>query len=492
MLENLASACWFSPALKQSIDALPGGSTTFVKRYERAGQTVDVSFQRLSLEALNTVVSFLRERQNKILRERTVQQIVDILDLAADRWLDPEYGPRRQATAQISAITGFSPEMVSHSIYLEQISSRGPHLIQALKNELGDPAFLDGFQPNDRLGGFSYAQGPGLIGAIFSSNIPALPHLEVMRAMLTKSACLGRVSAGEPIFLSLYAQTLQEIDPDLASCVAVIYWERDDYESEALFLNSIGYLVAYGGDQQIKRLLKAKPPSLEATWHGHGVGFTYISKDALTKTAAQEIANKVSYDFTVFDGHACLCPQVCFVETGGEVSPREFASICAKEMADWAIKLPPRNLNLSEASLKYRLREISLMRDSIDGELQVVAAPEDNSFLVIFGRLDEFEPSPLDRFFRIAPVEGLADVEKLISPVKEYLQCAALASGEATNRRLVLYRELASWGISRIVPPGIMGTPSMMWHHDGNSCLGKMVSWCDNELMLPEELLLER
>src|SRR5262249_43133652 len=152
-------------------------------------------------------------------RRRTVTEIVDLLDSAAERWLDPAYAPRRKAVSLISDITGFSPEMVAHAIDEEQSSSRGPHLIQALTNELGDPAFLDGFQPNDRLGGFCHALGPGLVGAIFSSNIPALPHLEVMRAFLTKSACLGRVSAGEPIFLALYAETLYELDPEMASCL---------------------------------------------------------------------------------------------------------------------------------------------------------------------------------------------------------------------------------------------------------------------------------
>jgi hypothetical protein len=39
------------------------------------------------------------------------------------------------------------------------------------------------------------------------------------------------------------------------------------------------------------------------------------------------------------------------------------------------------------------------------------------------------------------------------------------------------------------VPPGIMGRPSMMWHHDGIACLGRMITWCDHELVVPELLL---
>jgi hypothetical protein len=159
-------------------------------------------------------------------------------------------------------------------------------------------------------------------------------------------------------------------------------------------------------------------------------------------------------------------------------------------MGRWAKHLPPRRFDLSEAAAKYRMRELYLMRESPADDLEVIAAPEDHSYLIVVERLEQFEPSPLDRFFRIAPIVGFADVERLIRPLKEYLQCAAVGFGaEETGESQLLRRRLASWGVSRMVPPGIMGRPSMMWHHDGAPCLGKMVRWCDIELTPPDVLL---
>ena len=67
---------------------------------------------------------------------------------------------------------------------------------------------------------------------------------------------------------------------------------------------------------------------------------------------------------------------------------------------------------------------------------------------------------------------------------------AAVAFGaEENGDSQSLRRRLASWGVSRIVPPGIVGRPSMMWRHDGTPCLGKMIGWCDIEMVSPEELL---
>lgn len=482
-----AAACWLPPRLRAAIDAMPGGSTLYRKRYDHDDEHMEVVFEQLSPEALGRVAAFLRQRQREVLARRSVREIVDVLDRAAAKWLDPAYPPRRTTIAEISFITGFSPEMVAHAIDEEQASSQGPHLLEALRNELGDPEFLDSFRPNRRTGGLSRAHGPGLVGAIFSSNIPALPHLEVMRSFLVKSACLGRVSAGEPLFLRRYAETLHELDEELASCLAIVYWERGDEASERMFLSSIDYIVAYGGDTQINRLLAVRPPMLEGTWHGHRLGFTYVTREALAAGQdVRKLARSISYDFTIFDGFACLCPQVVLVEDGGDTSPLALARLCADEMARWTRELPPRRLDLAGASRKHGFAQLTMMSDT----MEVIAAPPDGSYLVTLEAMQRFEPSGGDRYLRIAPVTGRADLERLIAPLpRHYLQCAAIAAGGAAARHHELRELLASWGVTRIVPPGIMGRPSMMWHHDGVACLGRMVTWCDHELVVPELLL---
>jgi len=321
-LGHTTAACWLPPALREAIDAMQGAATAYRKRYDHDDHHLEVEFERLSTDALAEVVAFLRRRRREVLARRSVAEIVGVLDRAAALWLDRTYPPRAAAVLEIAFITWFSPEMVDHAIDEEQASSRGPHLTLALRSELGDPEFLDGFRPNPRTGGLSRAHGPGLVGAIFSSNIPALPHLEIMRSFLVKSACLGRVSAGEPIFLHRYAETLHQLDPELASCLAIVYWERGDDELEARFLRSIDYLVAYGGDPQIQRLMATRPAALDATWHGHRLGFTYVTREALAAGSdLRRLARAIAYDFAIFDGFACLCPQAVLVEDGGATSP---------------------------------------------------------------------------------------------------------------------------------------------------------------------------
>lgn len=490
MMSILARACWFPPELEDKLRRCDNSPESLVRRYSRNEDELDVIFDILSPDAIEIICSFLSERQARVLRQKSVYDIARVLDLAAQKWLDPGYDLRQRAINQIALITGFSAEMVGHSIDLEQKSSRYPHLIQALCDELGDPQYLDGFRANLNLCGFSHAQGPGLIGAIFSSNIPALPHLEVIRALLVKSACLGRVSRNEPVFLSLYAQTLYELDPDIASCIAVIYWDHQDQPAEQAFLKAINHLVAYGGTAQIDRLCARKPPSLETTWHGHKIGLSYITRQALTRDAVEDMARKVSYDFSIFDGQACLCPQVCLVEKGGEISPMEFAEHCARQMRGWGLELPAGQHGISEASGLYHLRELYIMRECMGEAVSVIDAPEDLSYMVILEESAQFEPSPGGRFLKIAPVADFTEAELYMKPARSFLQNVALA---VPYNDLPAFRALSSrfaaLGASRIVPPGIMGTPSMIWHHDGMACLGRLVRWCDYELLEPDEML---
>ncbi len=41
---------------------------------------------------------------------------------------------------------------------------------------------------------------------------------------------------------------------------------------------------------------------------------------------------------------------------------------------------------------------------------------------------------------------------------------------------------LAPMGACRICEPGRMAEPSMMWRHDGEICVAKLLRWCDIEM----------
>lgn len=416
----------------------------------------------------------LRRRQAEVLARRTVDQLIEVLDAVAAQWLDPRYPLRQLAIRQIARVTGFSQAMVAHAIDLEQVSSRADDVRAALDNELGNRRALDGFVTFPK--GRTTAVGPALIGGIFSANIPALPHLTVMRSFLVKSACLGRVSRGEPLYLPLYARSIAEVDPDLADCLGVLWWDKTDAHCEAAFMSQLDHLIAYGSDATLSQL-RARWPNVRATWHGHRMGFAYVAASALTSDeAARGLAERLAYDFSVFDQHACLAPQACFVETGGEVSPGRFAEHLSEHLARWLDELPPRRLDIeSAAALRSAINDAELAETMGLGDVRVLTGSRLQG-AVLVETPDAFLPSPLDRFARVVPIADQSALVAYLEPVARYLQCAALAGADDA-----LKLRLARLGVTRLCPPGAMGTPSMLWHHDGAPRLGELVRWCDEE-----------
>ena len=444
----------------------------------RDGRRFTLEMPKPTPEDLREIADYLRSAQRRVLARRTTASIIRSLDRAAALWLSPTYRPRLLARHTISIITGFSSEMVARAIELEQAASRAPDMMAALVRELGDPAALDGFVPTPK--GRSMAIGPQLVGGIFSANIPALPHLTVMRAFLVKAACFGRISRDEPIYLPLYADSLREVDPELAECLAVIHWDRDERACERAFLGALDHLIAYGGEAALSGLRERLPEGVAATWHGHRMGFAYVGRPALMGSI-DGLVDRLAFDFSIFDQHACLAPQACFVERGGQRSPLDFAKKLSEAMASWLEELPPRSLSVQEmAPLRAALDAASLRELVGEGGARVVSPPDRLQGAVVVERPERFEPVPLDRFVRVIPVDGLDDMLTLLEPVKRYLQCAAVAGCDDRARA-----RLARLGLSRLCPPGRMGTPTMVWHHDGEGCLASLVTWCDEETRMP-------
>lgn len=464
-------AFWLPPSCPIQLETRTG-------TVERGGRRLHVRWPVVTPTTIRDLCAWLAQRQRKVLLERSVDSIATTLDRVAGAWLQADEPLRQQAVEAIATVAGFSEPMVAHAIELEQVSSRKADMIRALDSELGDHRALDGFV--DHPTGRTTAVGPSVIGGVFSANIPALPHLTVMRSLLVKAACLGRVSRGEPVYLPLYVQSIARLDPELASCLAVLWWDSSDEAVQDAFYAGIDHLIAYGSDASLSSLAARLPSRVRATWHGHRMGFAYIGRAALTVAGLDALADRIAYDFSVFDQHACLAPQACFVERGGEVSPAHFAERVSARMAHWLGRLPPRSLSVGEAAQLRGALDEAVLREAMGAGTTVLSPPRRLQGVVVLSELAELVPSPLDRFARIVGVEGPYALEAALAPVARWLQCAAVA-GVGDDVR----RALARMGVTRLCPPGAMGTPSMAWHHDGRPCLGDLVRWCDEETVPP-------
>ncbi len=448
--------------------------------YEDGSTRILLKIPMIDQPLIQSLTHHLKTKRRDYLADLPIETIIHVLDEASRRWLDKDYPLRRLALKTIPLITGFSPEVVEASIDAEMESSLREDMWRALSLEIGNPLYLNDFQYSPQLGGYSRAFGPELIVSLFSENIPALPHLLFMRSALVKSACLGKVARGEPTFAPLYLTTIEEIDPEMAECMAVLYWQGGEEEIEDFLFGQADAVVLFGGVETCRSLLEKIPRKVKTLVHGHRLGFGVIGQQQMKRQEKKRLAGEVALDCSMFDQQACLAPHVYYLEEGGEVSPKEFCQAVAVAMERLNQKMPRGRISPDEASTIHQLRATYELRELNGEEVLVLASSRGTDWTVVYEKDPGiFTPSPLNRFIRIYGVEDIFRIPPALKPMGPFLQNAAVAIGDKREKEFV--RILGEMGVARVTSPGKMSIPSMMWHHDGISPLASLLRWCDVE-----------
>ena len=447
---------------------------------EDEGVAIRLKIPTVDKTLIEDLAGYLKKSREIYLSRLPINRIINILDEASRKWLKRDYPYRELALKTIPVITGFSREVVEASIDAEMESSLKEDMWRALCSEIKNPLYLDDFQYSPELNGYTRAYGPPLIVSIFTQNIPALPHLSFMRSALLKAACLGKVATGEPTFAPLYLKTIEEIDPEMAKCMAVLYWRGGEEEIEAAAFHQADAVILFGGIETCASLLEKIPRKVKALVHGHKLGFGVIGRGRLNRQGFEDLAQAVAQDCSMFDQQACLAPHVYYLEEKGKVSPKEFCQALAKAMEAIHVKMPRGKISSGEAATIHQLRGRYELRELKGEDVLLLTSQRGTGWTVVYEKNPGiFSPSPLNRFIRIYGVEDIFQILPILKSIGPFLQNAAVAIGDEREKEFI--RGLGELGVARITSPGKMSVPTMMWHHDGISPLASLLRWCDIE-----------
>jgi hypothetical protein len=436
----------------------------------------DLRTARLTPTGLEALAGRLLIARDAYLAHLPVDRIITLLDRVASRWLDPASPYRREAESLLPAITGYAEPAVRKGLASFLSLLRRENLERLLDQELPDPGVLDGFRPHGRGGSQTRAYGPALAVHIWSGNVPGLPAQSLVNALLVKAACLGKVASEEPLFATLLAESIAEVDPRLADCLAVVWWPGGDEELERAAFARADAVIAYGGERAMSALRERVPIGTRFVEYGHKLSFGAIGREALTHEHAQETADRAAYDVAKYDQQGCLSPHLFYVEKEAPVTPRDLAELLGEALARYQTVVPRGRLTLEEASSAGSLRRRYELRQAAG---EPVALIHDGPWAVLYDEDPAFQPSCLNRTVFVKPIDELADVPMLVSPVKRYLQtCGVAASPERT---VALAGELGRLGLDRVCPLGRMADVSPEWHHDGRFNLLELLRWTDLE-----------
>ncbi|HUK55619.1 MAG TPA: acyl-CoA reductase [Nitrospiria bacterium] len=446
---------------------------------------VQVRLPVLTATTLSDVVNQLLAAQDRYLLGQPTAALVEIIDAAVARWLKPDDPARKIAERVLPNITGLSPAMVRVGLTRMLEGYRKDALYRVLRQELGDDRILDEFRPRiedpTRL---TRAVGPRVTSNILAGNIPGLGIADVISTLLTKSACLCKVSSHEPVSSVLFAQTLVQIEPRLANCLAMVAWSGGRPESQSLEEVAIGrseLVVATGSDEAVAdvRLAAARHQTVSGRFigHGHRVSLGLIGREALDDL--KPVVQGAAVDVAMYDQQGCLSPHLFYVETGGNHFPRQFAKTLAEAMARLEKDLPRGTVDTPTSAQLHQIRSVAEIKQA-DGEEVIVFGSETGTlWSVIYEADPTFLLSPLYRTVRVKPIDDLAHVPPLLEPWRPYLQATGLMVSE--SRRLPLAEALGRAGINRVCPIGRMQEPPVGWPQDGKRFIADRLRWVDLE-----------
>ncbi len=428
----------------------------------------------LTVPELTTVLDAITAARDAYLADLPVLEIVGRLDKAVGLWLDPAFPPRRLAEDLLPVITGYSPPMIRAGLSTLLGGLRREALIECLAAEFGDPACLDAFRPLRGTGLLTRAFGPRLAVHVFSGNVPGLPVWSLTCGLLVKAANLGKSASGEPLLPALFAASLAEVDPDLARCLAVLYWPGGAEALEVAAFTGAEAVIAYGSDGALEALRGRVPAGTRFLGYRHRLSFGLIGREALTAAGAAALAARAAADVATFDQQGCVSPHLFYVEAGGDLSPRDFAAALAAALEELERRLPRGGIPLGASAAIQGLRDTADLAGA-----EVWASAGGTAWTVIYEGDAAFAPSCLNRTVRVKPVADLADLPPLLAPLGPSLQTAGVAVSQ--ERLPVLAARLGRLGVSRLCPLGQMPFPAFAWHHDGRGNLLDLVRFSDIE-----------
>lgn len=442
-----------------------------------------VDVPQLSTAQMTALAQRVQHASRTHLKTMPVSDIVRVLDRATARLLDPHDVYRQQLERLLPQATGFDAEMVRLNLHAYLQTFRGLQLQRFVAEDFANPKVLDEFQPRTQ-GGWTRALGPELLVHVWAGNVPALPMWSFVSGLLVKAGSIGKVASAEPVFATLFARLLAEVEPRWADCFAVVWWPSGAaHERTAFALADV--VLAYGGNAALQAMQAHVPVTTRFLPHGHKLSFGMVSAAALSVRKGPGVARQAALDVVRYDQQGCYSPHVFYVQRGAPVSPQDFAQHLAQELAGLQHKLPRRVLSLEEAAQVGAWREAHEFASLHDNSTQLSGTGHSTSTVVYSDRPQPLTAGPLNRNVWVVAVDTLDEVLPLIAPQRDDLQTVGLAA--APEELLHLGECLGQAGVTRICALGAMTSPEAGWHHDGRFSLLDLVRMVDIEASTERE-----
>lgn len=394
----------------------------------------------------------------------SVDELIALVAAAAKRWASPDSPLRELRQQGLLFLSSFC-----QPARLARLADEGLR---------GRRAFLDGPQPigGNRVRSLA-ARHRGLVVHWLAGNVPVLGMLALVQSILARNANLikaaSRFSRVLPLLLESF-RGLRVTTPggrelrgeDILASIAVVYCDREDWQSAEAISREANVRLAWGGREAIEAVSSLpRRVSCEDIIFGPKLSFMVIGRDALARERDfRRLVRRAATDVCVFEQTGCASPHTIFIEQGGAVSPEAFAARLAEELDHALVRFPPPPVEPEDAS-RIEARRI---RGELTGR---VWRSKGTVWTVIYDEAGAQLASPC--YGRVITVRGVVQAADTLSLIDDGIQTVGLAlSGE---ERLNYARAAAIRGAERFPDIGRMTWFESPW--DGLFPLERLVKW---------------
>ena len=423
----------------------------------------------------------LKRNREHYLVGRSTSHLVKVISEVADNWLQPDY-PFRRLALEAGSITGFQRATLARGLdaFFTEVTRDNLHAL--LMQELGHSHRLDEMSAPDgesRQGRAALARGPELIAHITASNLPSPALLSIALGLLARSAQFVKCSLGTSFLPRLFAHSLYDADPKLASCLEVAEWRGGTTTLEERLFAEADCVTATGSDETLEKIRCHLPLRVRFLNYGHRVSFGYVARGVLSGFGTKKIVARAADDVIAWNQLGCLSPHVIYVETGGAISAERFAEDLSEELKRREAEEPRGELPVELAATIASRRDIYRVRSGASPETRLWCSDGSTAWTVVYEADARFQLSCLHRFIYVKSVPDLGDTLRQAESVRGQVSTVGLAAPD--DEMQALATELARWGVTRVCPLGRMQNPPLTWRHDGRPSLGDLVTWTDWE-----------
>jgi hypothetical protein len=420
----------------------------------------------------------LKRNRQQYLLGRSTASIVGVLAATALSWLEPENPFRKLALEHGVKETGFNEITLARGLesFFRQFTAE--NLNALIAQDLGHVERLDRFTSDRITPTAALARGPELVVHIAAGNIPNPTLFSIVLGFLTRSAQFVKCARGTSLLPRLFAHSIYEVEPKLASCLEIAEWPGGTEAIESPLFAEADCVTATGSDETLDAIRKRLHARTRFLGYGHRVSFGYITADALGRFEAKKTMAAAANDVISWNQLGCLSPHVFYIEHG-VVNAEKFGELLAAELAAVEAVEPRGVISTEESAAISSQRSIYEIRSAGSMGTKLWKSEGSTAWTVVYEADPQFQVSCLNRFIYVKPVASLAEALRAADIVHGKVSTVSL--GASAERAQELATELARWGVTRVCRVGQMQNPPLTWRHDGRPSLGDLVTWTDWE-----------